>query len=197
MKTWMIASIAVFSLAIASLVYAQPGPGRAGGDSPGFQGQREGRQGGPDRGRMIERLIENDQLASRLGITEDQVNALREVYYANQESMIRLKAEKDMADLEARRLMKDEGAELGTVLAAVEKAGEKGIEIRKNAVEMQFKVREILGEETLNAIRDNARKQMQEGRGKGQGRGDGERPQRQGKRDGERGRPDSEGDGRE
>lgn len=154
MKAWKILGAMAAISALASSALAQPwdgqgpgGRGKVGG--PGF--------GGPERmgGAILVRALDNDKLVERLGLTEEQVSKAKASIQETQKKLIRLRADAELADLEARNLLQADAADRDAVLKAVEAAGAAHTAIRKAAAEERLNLRDILGADTMAKIRQH------------------------------------------
>lgn len=199
MKKWFILTAVVVAVSMAVVAMAQPGPmggreGRGGsgggpGDGPGFGGGQ-----GRNPGMLLQRVLNNDKLAEKVGLTAEQVAALKSALNDHQKQMIKLRADADLARLEVQRLLAEKNVDRAAVLKAVDAEGAAHTAVRKAAIEERLKVRDIVGEETLEKIRGA----MADRFGKG-GRQDGEGRRARGPRgeddDEDRGRGPGEGKG--
>lgn len=181
MKKWFILTAAVVAVSLAAVAMAAPGPGGGregrggpGGGGPGFGG---GDGPGPAAGMMLQRVLQNEQMAKKLGLTDEQIATLKSSLLETQKQMIKLRAESELAELEVRRLMGEEQVDRAAVMKAIDAASAAHTAIRKAGVEERLKVRETLGQETLDKIREHMADRM--GKRGGQ---DGDRRQGRGPR---------------
>jgi Spy/CpxP family protein refolding chaperone len=175
MKSKVIVLCVAGVLALAALAFAQPGPGPgAGGRGAGGPG---GSRGGFGPGMGAEMLAHNPDLAKELGVTDEQIAALKTASYAHEQQTIKLRADFEAAQLEVRKLMEADTPDKAAVLAAVENAGKAGTELRKAQVSHMLQVREIVGKDVTKKLRAELRERMKErreergGAGWGPGRG--------------------------
>ncbi len=174
MKNWLITCGVAAGLALAAVVYAEPGQDRGG---PG---------GGPDgghRGGGLQALLDNEDVVKKLGLSDEQVKAVREAGYEHQKVMVSLRADSELAQLDVKKLMDQDTPDTEAVMKALDTAGRLQTEIRKEAVRSQLKVREIIGPEASKQLKEimQNRLQRQGGdrqgkRGPGQGKGQGGAP---------------------
>jgi Spy/CpxP family protein refolding chaperone len=152
-RTWItVASLA--ALAVGGAVWAGPWDGPAG----------RGKGGCKDHGAALGWLAHNPQAARELGITEEQVSALREQGYESRKEMIRLRSDLEMAELELRRLLESESPSTKDVDAAIERVGQAHTAMQKQRLHGMLKAREVLGEETCARLREKAGDAMRERR---------------------------------
>ena len=177
MNKWLVMTCATGAIAMAAVAWAGPdGNQERQGPGPG----QEQRHGG-HRGGGFGPLLNNPELAAELGVTPEQVTALREAQYEQRKQTITLRSEVQLARLEVKKLMDAEPVDEAAVLAAVDAAGAKATALKKSAIQHMLKVREIVGQETLQKLRAHMRDQFRErrqgfrneGGGQGPGRGPG------------------------
>jgi len=182
MKKWFILTAVVVAVSLAAVAMAAPGPGGGregrggpGGDGPGIGG---GQGHGPGPGMILQRVLENEALAKKVGLTDEQIATLKGSLLETQKQMIKLRAESELAELDVRRLMGEDQVDRAAVMKAIEAAGAAHTAIRKAGAEERLKVREIVGQETLDKIREHMADRM----GKRGGGQDGERRPGRGQR---------------
>lgn len=129
-----------------------------------------------DWGPGLGRLLQNEQRAEKLGITEDQLAVVRDLWYDHREAMIPLQAACDGARLEQERLLRVEQPDVDAVMAATEAVGAAKTALEKEQVAFRLKLRETLGDEVcanlmarMERMRERGRKGPDERR-KGPGR---------------------------
>jgi Spy/CpxP family protein refolding chaperone len=159
MKKWFILTAVVVAVSLATVAMAAPGPGggREGRDGPGIGG---GRGHGPGPGMMLQRVLENEALAKKVGLTDEQIATLKSSLLETQKQMIKLRAESELAELEVRRLMGEDKIDRAAVMKAIDAASAAHTAVRKAGVEERLKVRETIGQETLDKIREQAADRM-------------------------------------
>lgn len=169
---WMTVMAAI---AMATAAFAEPGGGGKHGDGgpPDDRGMRRG--GDDDRPMPIERLLRNDELVQKLGITDAQIQALEEQAHTQRAKMIELRSAAELADLEVERLTDAAKPDRAAIAEAIQKAGQARTAIRAAQMDGMFATREILGEETFKKLKGEARQRMREHRQKRDGDGDGPR----------------------
>ena len=169
MNAWKTALVVLSATALTAA--AQPGgPGRDGGP-----GDRPGMKAGGPRMAM---MLENDEVVEKLGLTPDQVTALKARFAEAEKTMIKLRADADLAEADVRRLMQDDNVDRAAIMKAVETAGAAQLAVRKAMIEERLAFREIAGPDAAKKIRQHVARRMQ-----GEGGPDGDRPQRKEKKE--------------
>jgi Spy/CpxP family protein refolding chaperone len=162
----LIVGTAVAALAcMGTMAWAGPGEGR--GDGEQGRGERAMGPGGPQAmgARMLQRVMENPEVAKKLGITEEQAAALQTSFYEQEKKMVALQSEAELAQIEVRRLMDQDDPSAETLMAAIDKAGAARTAIQKASVEQRLAVRKIVGPETMKKIKQQLGERMNKGRG--------------------------------
>lgn len=171
MKKWFIISGIVAALACASVAMAEPGAGRGGegrgphGGGPGFGGGQ-----GPGAGMLLQRVLQNEALAKKVGLTDEQIAALKTSLHETQKQMIKLRSDVELAELEVRRLMGEDNVDRAALMQALDAAGAAQTAMRKAGADERLKLREIVGQETLDKIRALVADRVANRRGDGEGR---------------------------
>ena len=129
--------------------------------------QESGRHGGG-----VGWLLNNPEAAKKLGITDEQQTALQTATYEFRKEMAKLKADRELADLDVRKAMDEDKPVESDVMKAVEKAGVAETAMRKAQTKYQLQIKSILGADKLDEL-----KSMQQER----------RMERQGNKDGKKG----------
>ncbi len=173
MKAWK----AVLAVLSATAIAASAQPGGPGGNAGGPQG-RQGRGGGPN----LATILENDQVVEKLGLTPEQVSALQARFAEAEKTMIKLRADSELAEAEVRQLMRGDDPDRAAVMKAVEAAGAAHTALRKAVIDERLAFRDIAGADVARKLRQHLGRQMKERRGQ-----DGDRPFRK-----ERRGPDSD-----
>lgn len=126
----------------------------------GFGGPRQHEGRGP-RGPGLSAMLENEQVVEKLGLTPDQVTALRERADTAEKTLIKLRAEVELAEVEVRRLLRDEKPDRAAVMKAVEAAGAAQLALRKAIIEERLAFREIAGPEAARKAHQMVKRNMQ------------------------------------
>lgn len=193
-KVAMVAGV-VGAVALAAAVWAQQGP-PGGGPQQGAQGFGERMRerfaqrfhggpgggemrgpGGMDRGEILRHVIENPEMAKKVGITGEQIEKIKEGEFAFEKQMIQLRADAEATKLEVRHLMEADKVDRDAVSKAIDAAGAKELALRKAGLLRELDVKETLGKETIEKIRGAVREHMMQRGGQGgpgpQGQGGG------------------------
>ncbi|MDD4018847.1 MAG: hypothetical protein PHV28_12995 [Kiritimatiellae bacterium] len=124
--------------------------GRFGPEGAGNQKMRRG-GGGPGEGRE---MPFNPERLKQAGATEQQVKALSDFQFAQQNKRIDLQAAAEKAELALEQLMREAGADEAAALKAADALTQARGELFKLGISTRIKTRQILGEEVLKKLRD-------------------------------------------
>ena len=116
-------------------------------------------------GARIRAVLEDPELAEKIGLTDQQVSALQARLDDAQKSMIKLRADVELAETEVQRLMREDTADRAAVMKAIEVAGAAHVALRKAMVEERLAVREIVGPDAARKLRRHVGRQRGERRG--------------------------------
>jgi Spy/CpxP family protein refolding chaperone len=146
--------------------------GVAPGVTPGGQGKWAERMmdGGLNEEGVIERLLSKSELTSQIGLTDEQIAALKKTVEEMRKRHQEQRVEKEKAGLEQARLLLETNVNEEAVMAAVEKAGKAETEISKLKVKQLLTLRTALTPEQREKLKDLMRqrvRKMQEEREKG------------------------------
>lgn len=155
MKTNVLLTVAgVATICVASTVFGQPPrEGRRAGGGEGMEGHEP----------LISRIVDNPKIAERLGLSDEQVDALRKESYSAREKEIKLRAELELAGLEQAKLLTSKEVDEDSLMQAVEKTGKIRTELAKLRVKQLLVIKETLSEEQLNQIRSAMRERRHQG----------------------------------
>lgn len=170
MNAWMKTSM--LALAVTALTATAQPDGGPGGPRKGMEKMRHG----PDVGRMLD----NEEVVQKLGLTADQVTALKARFAEAEKTLIKLRADAQLAEADVRRLMQDDIVDRAAIMKAVEAAGAAQLAVRKAMIEERLAFREIAGPDAAKKVRHHMAKRMHGGGGGGP---DGERPMRKEKKE--------------
>jgi Spy/CpxP family protein refolding chaperone len=157
MKKVMMVCAMVSLFAASGAVWAADG-GDKGGPGPCGDDERSFGRGGGD----ISRLVRNEEAAKKLGVTDEQIAQLREMAYQGEIEQIKGHADLEIAHIELRRLMDSAKPTEEAVGKAVDKISALEAQLQKARFGEMLKARQILGEETMQKLRDAMRDQMRE-----------------------------------
>lgn len=131
------------------------------------QGPMEGGAGGLEGG-LILRLLNNERVVKELGLTEDQINGLKDNAQDIETQMQKLQAEMQEAAMHQAKLISEKTVNEDAVLEAVEAAGKIRTEMAKLRIRQLLMVRKLLTPEQLERLR-NLRQERMRGREGGAG----------------------------
>lgn len=135
---------------------AQAQPGGPWGDKGREKGGAFG--GGPG----IQGLLRHPEAAKEMGVTDEQLVALRDGAYKMERDVIKLRADADLARLEVRRLLDQDQPDAEVLGKAIDEAGRIQTQIRKAKLLEQVRVRQILGKDTVAKLREEGRERREE-----------------------------------
>lgn len=167
MKRTYVAVIAVMGLVTAGALAAWQGDR---GPGPGGGQWSQGRHGGPRMQRQGEpgpmggppSLTANVERLTDLGVSEEQIEALRKIEHEAELSEIAIRAKVDTAEAELRYRMQSD-ADKDSVMEAVETLNKARAEMFKAHVTQQLAVRDLLGVDVLKQLRGGHRQQESRG----------------------------------
>ncbi|OQA29590.1 MAG: hypothetical protein BWY59_00206 [Verrucomicrobia bacterium ADurb.Bin345] len=170
-----IAQVVAVAMFAGTMAWAQ-GPGGPPCD-PGMK--RGPKWKGPPAGVGFMRLVRDAEFAKEMGLTENEVSAVRESIYKNRREMIDLHAKAETAKLEVQYLESQPAMDASAVEKAMDEVGKLETEIEKARFRHQEELKKLIGEERWQKITTCVRaqkgeriKQRQMARGRpGQGPG--------------------------
>lgn len=132
-----------------------------------------GGRGGPEGvgGPRLAMMLENERAIEKLGLTGDQVAALKARLAEAEKTMIKLRADVELAEAEVRNLMRANTVDRAAVMKAVEAAGAAHLALRKAVIEERLAFREIAGAEAVKKVRHHLAQRRDDGAGPGERRG--------------------------
>ena len=174
-----VGTVVLAAMVLTGSAFAQgPGQGHGRGKPHGPGGPQLGRD---RQGAVISRIIQNEKMIEKLGLTEEQVLKLKNHDFQTQKSKIQLQAQMQMAALEQAQLLTETDMNRKAIMAAVEKTGQIRTKMAKLGMKTLLVMKETLTDEQRKQLRKMvAQHRKQRGPG-GQGN---KRPQ------GNKGRPD-------
>ena len=169
MKKIMITTLVLTLAGLGMTSWAEPGPDRE--DGPGAKRLMAGGPGGPEAmgAQMLQRLLDNPEKMKEFGITDEQAAKLKASFYELEKKLVTLQGEAEMAQIEVRRLMDDDGADEAALMAAVDKAGQARTAIQKAMIQQRLMVRKTVGDDTLKKIKAQMNERMRQSKGAGEG----------------------------
>ena len=160
MKKWMMICAMVGLMAAGGTVWAANGGGKRAPEKRGCE--MKSFEPGPGGG--IRWLIHDEDAAKKLGVTEDQLNQLREMTYQGEIQQVKSRADLDVARLELRHLIDSANPTEEAIGQAVDKVSGLEAQLEKARISEMLKTRQILGEEIMGKIREAMKDRMHERR---------------------------------
>jgi len=135
------------------LLFAQEGP---------FPGPRKmvGMRG---PGSLFNRV---DEFADEIGLTDEQVEKIKDIRNKNAKEIIDLNAEKKKAEIDLRKLMEDPDAKSSTIEKSAKKVMEQENAIRTAQLDAMLEIRDILTPEQRAKLKEAIQSRRQEMREK-------------------------------
>jgi hypothetical protein len=125
-----------------------------------------GRHGRPDFGKMQERLIRR---LKRAEVDEKVIDAVRDACTEHEKNMLDKKAELEKAHLEMRHLARDKDVSKSALLSQVDAISRIRTDMAKERIEHRFALRDLIGEDLIDDLREQARERMKNAQGKRRG----------------------------
>lgn len=135
-----------------------------------------------DRGEILKHIVENPEMAKKVGLTEDQVAKLKDGQFAHEKNMIELRAKAETTKLDVRKLMEAAKVDREAVSKAIDAAAAAESAARKADVMHMLDVKETIGPDVMKKIHETVRERLQRGAMGGRGPQQGPGPQPEGKR---------------
>ena len=127
---------------------------------------------------VLARILNNQQAASEIGLTEEQIKTLKTSLEEMKKQNEDLQKQMKESGLEQAKLMTSDTVDETALFSAVEKAGKIRTEMAKSRMKHMLLVKKTLKPDQVNKIKEmvqNRMKQMRSGEGESQGlRGKGE-----------------------
>lgn len=98
-------------------------------------------------------FLDNDRAVQKLGLTEQQVAALKARFAEAEKTMIKLRADVETAEAELRALMRADTVDRAAIMKAVDAAGAAHLALRKAMIEERLAIREIAGKDATKKAR--------------------------------------------
>ena len=130
------------------------------------RGGHGGRRGRPDFGKIQERIIRRLEQA---GVEDEVIEKVREAGVEHEKTMLALKTELEKARIDMRTLARDRDASKSALLSQVDVLSGIRTHMAKERIEHRFAMRDLIGEDVLDDLREKARERMKNARGKRRG----------------------------
>ena len=148
----VVLAVVAATLSVGVLAFAVPGRPEPGGDHHRGPDRHRKDRGGPGHG-MFGRFLKNPKIVEKLGLSDGQVESLHNLRYEAMKRHIDLKAAVSTARLDVRHLLHQDAPDEGAVMAAIERAGEASVDLRKSDVSHMLKGRSIIGPDKWKQVR--------------------------------------------
>jgi Spy/CpxP family protein refolding chaperone len=106
----------------------------------------------------FDRLLENPEIAKKIGLTDEQIETLKEEQYKLQTQKIDLRAKMEKAALEQARLLTKEDSSDEEILEAVEETGKIRTELAVVGMQQLLVIRRVLTKEQREKIQKMMRR---------------------------------------
>lgn len=127
--------------------------------------------GGAPCGPGLERVLGQEERLRDLGVTDDQIQRLKDILFAGRKQMIALWAEREQAQLEIQQLFSRDKIDREALNQAAERLGDVVKQIHQQRVQQRADVQEVLGPQVLHKIREQVGPPLRERRLRGPTRG--------------------------
>lgn len=156
-----------------------PRPGADGAPQPAMHEGRRGATGRPApgvaaaigmQGILADRILNDPEIAAKLGLTEEQVTKLKEKLLPLKQAEAKLSSEMETAAIEQARLMTADKVSEADVMAAVEKVGGLRTQVAKVQAQKMLALRQGLTADQMKKIKEVLRSRFKERKDAGQPR---------------------------
>jgi Spy/CpxP family protein refolding chaperone len=107
---------------------------------------------------VLDRLVNNPHVVEKIGLSEAQVQTLRQAGEQIRKELQRIKAEREVASLDQARRMLDDSIDEAAVMANVEKIGKLNTDIAKLKMKQLIVLRQTLTPEQLGRMKENRKR---------------------------------------
>lgn len=151
MRIQFIIPLLAFSLTIPIVALAEPPdrPRHRGSGGSGISGMAHPMPG---------RFLDNPDRMAELQLSEQQIESIRQIRFKAQKDHIAFQAEAAQARLVIQNLLSQDQPLEGELMSAIEKAGQVKIAMRKSHVQRMLKIRELIGSENWQKLREHGRR---------------------------------------
>ena len=144
--------VMVVWLSMCCVVGAQPPAGGEWGHKGSMRGPGQG--GGHNwQEAMIRMAANNPQFAEQTGVTEEQIQAIKDGFYKIKKAEIGLAADLELAGVEQARLMTANEIDEDAIISAAEKTGEIRTELAKQRIRKVLLIKQTLSREQAQKVR--------------------------------------------
>jgi uncharacterized membrane protein len=156
-----LAGVSVFLLACLTASYAETEasdtPEKSAVVTPSRSGEKPQRNN-VFEGMVLDRLVNNPHVVERIGLSEAQVQTLRQAGEQIRKELQRIKAEREVASLDQARRMLDDSIDEAAVMANVETIGKLNTDIAKLKMKQLIVLRQTLTPEQLGRMKENRKR---------------------------------------
>ncbi len=151
MKRWITVGIALVlgALTLKTMVWAQEGPPWRGGFDEGGMNRRGAF---PASGRLLA-LLESDRVKTGLGLTDQQVDRLRQIVVDGEKASIKTRSEMAVRGIELREMLRADNPDRAVVLKKVDELSALRATMAKQHVESLLAAKSVLTPEQQKKIR--------------------------------------------
>ena len=158
MKTYILIVVAAIALSVSGVTtWAQHfdrGPREARDRNPNRDAGMRMRQA------LLGRIVEDHKLAKEIGLSEEQVTALRDGFYELKKQKISKRAELELAATEQARILTQDEIDESALMAAIEETGRIRTEFAKLQMKTVLLLRQTLDEEQRQRLAKMVRRRM-------------------------------------
>lgn len=147
----------VTALVLAGVVSASA---QWGGGRPGEPERGPGGKAG--HGRLLERIVQSQELAEELGLSEEQIGEFKAMLFDFKEQEIELRAELEKAGIRQARILMAEKVDEKALMEAIEHTGEVRTELAKLRIRPLLVIKETLTPEQLEKAKQMLRERMRD-----------------------------------
>lgn len=115
----------------------------------------------PGGGEEIE-LSDFDSIASKLGLTDEQREKVRQIVFESNQARIDVQARSQKAEAELRHLLMAETLDEKAITKALDASNAAEAELRKNRVQLAISLRKIVTADQWRQLQDLRRERMKE-----------------------------------
>ena len=116
-----------------------------------------------DPANLIERLMDNPELAEKAGLSKEQISSIKTILYDINMQMIDLRAEMEKAGMEQARLMTSDEPDEAAIMKAIEKTGEIRTKMAKLRIQSMLKIKKIIKPEQFAKMKEFISERRKEG----------------------------------
>lgn len=154
-RTLILTTLVLFVAVMTTAAMAQRGPGGSGqpmmGNGPGDCRMHQGKMGGHGKMGGGHGIL---TMADELGLTDQQIEKIKDLQFAHQNTMIDMKAELKKAELILHQEMAADNPDKAKALSAAKNVNAIKGKIQEAAISHRFEMHDILTAEQLDKLND-------------------------------------------